>query len=143
MSYVCFYCKKRHNSVSEGKSCKITYDELRRRKSKPPLTRGSAPSINLPSSVKEALAREEIRHKTAKKELKRKRSLIDKLDKEVVSSKPFRTSRGHSLFISQSAGVRSDNRSLEPWRGHCSCGKWNNIAGDPSGLLMNWTLHVN
>jgi len=142
MSYVCFYCKKRHNSVSEGKSCKITYDELRQRKSITPATRESAPSTNLPSSVKEAMVREEIRHKIAKSELKRKRSTNKNLDKEVVSSKPFRTSRGHSLFISQSAGVKSDNRSLEPWRGHCSCGNWSNIAGDPSGLLMNWTLHV-
>ena len=99
---------------------------------RPPITR---------SAIRDSLMREELRHKERAKSTS-KFETNDQIDQGTRSIEPFRSMSGHELYVYQSAGVRSQNRALEPWSGHCSCGFWDLIAGDPTGLLMNWTLHV-
>ncbi len=93
------------------------------------------------STIEESLLREELRHKERMKTIRKDTSEVSTAQ-VFVTSEPYRSMNGHDLFVNQSAGVSSQTRALEPWFGHCSCGFWDLIAGDPTGLQMNWTLHV-
>ena len=93
------------------------------------------------STIDDSLLREEFRHKKRTKSI---RNFVsdDQIAQGITRIEPYRSMNGHDLYVNQSAGVRSQSRVLQPWSGHCSCGFWDLIAGDPTGLQMNWTLHV-